>query len=198
MSLTGIRSSCTGFASCAAVKTPYEETFVELAGGERIRTLVFNAGNQSAVPLVLVHGFGAAVGCWVKNLDKLASRGPLYVVDQLGFGRSSRPKFAKDAEGAEEQLVNALHMWREAIGLDQMILLGHSLGGYVCFCYALKYPQHIKHLILADPFGMRERPAEAEDISGLPFKYRIAGSIVQKFNIFSLLRAAGPLGTCLC
>ena len=147
------------------------------------------------MPLVLVHGFGAAVGCWVKNMDALASRGPLYVIDQIGFGRSSRPSFPEDAEGAEEQLVDALEMWREAIGLEEFIILGHSLGGYVTMCYALKYPQRIRHVIMADPFGLQQRPESAdEDMSDLLLKYRMVRSIVEKFNIFTLLRIAGPLG----
>eukprot|EP00983_Pelagomonas_calceolata_P013496 431739-Pelagomonas_calceolata.AAC.2 len=35
-----------------------------------------------------------------------------------------------------------------------MVLVGHSLGGYLSACYALKYPEHVEHLILVCPAGV--------------------------------------------
>src|SRR5690349_23703081 len=39
---------------------------------------------------------------------------------------------------------------RIALHFDKMNVLGHSYGGVVAQGYALKYPQHVKHLILAN------------------------------------------------
>lgn len=77
---------------------------------------------------------------WAQNLDYLASNGPVYALDLLGFGRSSRPHFACDPERAEEQFVTALEEWRERVGLEDMVLLGHNLGGYLSAAYTIKYP----------------------------------------------------------
>lgn len=59
----------------------------------------------------------------------------------LGFGRSSRPKFSSDAEKVEAQWVESVEEWRREVKLEQFILLGHSLGGYIATAYALKYPE---------------------------------------------------------
>ena len=175
----------------AEVKTNFESRFVELENGETVRTLVLSP-EKPGLPLVLVHGFGAAVGTWVKNYDSLASERPVYAIDQVGFGRSSRPGFSEDAREAEEQLVNGLELWRRAVGLDSFILLGHSLGGYVSLGFALRHPQYVKHLILADPWGMPTPPPGDEAEWSL--RFRIIRSIATKFNLLSALRAAGPAG----
>uniref|UniRef100_A0A672KG82 Abhydrolase domain containing 4 n=1 Tax=Sinocyclocheilus grahami TaxID=75366 RepID=A0A672KG82_SINGR len=105
-------------------------------------------------PLVMIHGFGGGVGLWIRNLDALSHSRPVYAVDLLGFGRSSRPLFPSDALLAEEQFVTSIEQWRQSLGLERMILLGHSLGGYLATSYTIQYPERYlkKSLVLAKSF----------------------------------------------
>lgn len=89
---------------------------------------------------MLLHGFGGGVGLWVQNLDVLSKQRPVYALDLLGFGQSSRPDFSADAAEAESQFVESIEEWRAEVGLESMIMLGHNLGGYLASVYALKYP----------------------------------------------------------
>lgn len=147
----------------------WHSKLVELAGNNRFLNefSVERVGEETQNDLVMLHGYGAGLGFFYKNFDSL-SRLPhwkLYALDLLGMGRSSRPPFrirAKDKESkvreAENWFVDALEEWRIKRGIDKMTLLGHSLGGYMAVCYALKYPGHLNKLILASPVGIPEDP----------------------------------------
>lgn len=69
--------------------------------------------------------------------------------DAFGRGKSGRApqpskqySFLRDVEDVEA--------FRKALGVDKIILLGHSYGGMVAQAYALKYPSSVKKLILSN------------------------------------------------
>lgn len=149
-------------------------------------------------PIVLVHGFAAGIGTWILNLDPLASTldRKVYALDLVGFARSTRAPFdlSGDVEG---QFVDSIERWRKKVGIDKFILLGHSFGGYLCGSYALKHPENVAHVILADPWGVQDRQASGRRIHRLPIWVRVVNSIFQSFNPLAVLRASGPYGPSL-
>lgn len=176
------------------VKCTLEKKFVELKNGTKIWTIMSQGGNQAKrkTPLVLVHGFGGGVGLWVLNYAALAQHRQLFAFDVLGFGQSSRPQFPSKPEEAEETFVESIENWRNKLEIDEMILLGHSFGGYLSTCYALKYPDRVKSLILADPWGFPER--NPNQPSRAPLWIRVLVNLMSPFNPLALVRVAGPLG----
>jgi pimeloyl-ACP methyl ester carboxylesterase len=56
--------------------------------GYSIRYAVKGSGQ----PLILIHGFGAAIGHWRQNIPALAAAGyQVFALDLLGFGGSDKP-----------------------------------------------------------------------------------------------------------
>uniref|UniRef100_A0A4W5MJ50 1-acylglycerol-3-phosphate O-acyltransferase ABHD5 n=1 Tax=Hucho hucho TaxID=62062 RepID=A0A4W5MJ50_9TELE len=152
---------------------------------------------QPRPPLVLLHGFGGGVGLWAQNLDSLCGSGAVYALDLLGFGQSSRPLFSVDPQGAEEQFLGALEEWRDRVGLEEIVLLGHNLGGYLAAAYTLTHPHRVKHLILVEPWGFPARPESLDQEKSIPVWIRAIGAVMSPFNPLAGLRLAGPLGPML-
>ena len=141
-----------------------------------------------------MHGFGSGVGLWALNIDDLCKRQTVYAIDVLGFGRSSRPDFPGDGAEVERDFVESVEQWREQIGISKFILMGHSLGGFLACSYTLKYPEHVKHLVLVDPWGMNEKPPPGEEPFHIPRWAKVVAAMLSPFNPLSALRAAGPYG----
>uniref|UniRef100_H3CV31 1-acylglycerol-3-phosphate O-acyltransferase ABHD5 n=1 Tax=Tetraodon nigroviridis TaxID=99883 RepID=H3CV31_TETNG len=178
------------------VKRPFSRQHVRISRDNYLWTLAFSTHPQPGPPPFLLHGFGGGVALWAQNLDALSSSGPVYALDLLGFGRSSRPQFRSDPEGAEEQFVEALEEWREKVGLEQMVLLGHNLGGYLAAAYTLRYPHRVQRLLLVEPWGFPARP-DNPNHSSIPVWIRAMGAVMSPFNPLAGLRLAGPLGPML-
>lgn len=200
------------------VKTAYRGFYVDIgpivSSADKIWTISFNT-DSTKTPLVLLHGLGAGVALWCTNLDSLASSRPVYAIDILGmhvsctykcyavclrliifigFGRSSRPVFSKEATEVEQQLVKSVEEWRREMKLEKMILLGHSMGGFIATAYAITHPDRVKHLILADPWGFPERPSADSIRKEFPLVVRVIALVLRPFNPLTGVRAAGPFG----
>ncbi|KAI4467325.1 hypothetical protein MML48_2g00006759 [Holotrichia oblita] len=177
------------------IKSAYRGWFVDIGPVvgkcDKIWTISLNTDSPNT-PLVLLHGFGAGVALWCLNLDSLAASRPVFAIDLLGFGRSSRPKFSTNALEAENQMVKAIEEWRKEMNLENFVLLGHSMGGFLATSYAISHPHRVKHLILADPWGFPERPAE--QTVQIPLWVKVLAFTLQPFNPLWAVRAAGPFG----
>ncbi|XP_052503096.1 (Lyso)-N-acylphosphatidylethanolamine lipase isoform X2 [Budorcas taxicolor] len=168
--------------------------YVSLPNQNKIWTVTVSPELRDRTPLVMVHGFGGGVGLWILNMDSLSTRRTLHTFDLLGFGRSSRPTFPRDPEGAEDEFVTSIETWRESMGIPSMILLGHSLGGFLATSYSIKYPDRVKHLILVDPWGFPLRPADPSQVRAPPTWVKAVASVLGRSNPLAVLRVAGPWG----
>lgn len=101
-------------------------------------------------PLVLISGGPGGAHVGLRRFDSLASRYMLVYFDAFGRGKSDTAKNVK--EYTLERDIEDIEGLRTALHLGQINVLGHSYGGLVAQGYALKYPQHLKHLVLANTF----------------------------------------------
>lgn len=122
--------------------------------------------SSSLPPLVFLHGFGAGKAFWARNLRPVSAGLPgrrVYAVDLIGMGCSEHARNMDECvtvTDAESYFVDALEAWRIELGLERFVLVGHSFGGYISACYALRYPRRVEHLVLASPVGLPAQPPQ--------------------------------------
>jgi len=109
------------------------------------------AGGQGPT-VVCIHGFMATQEVWDPLARLLVGSCPVITLDLLGFGASSQPPITYDI--ATE--VDALERFCQALGLTQVILLGHSFGGWVAAAHAIAHPERVQGLVLLAPAGIRD------------------------------------------
>ncbi|KAL3288213.1 hypothetical protein HHI36_002662 [Cryptolaemus montrouzieri] len=168
-------------------KTFYLPVKLKSGAEEKIWTIALNTESTN-IPLVMVHGFAAGIGFWCRNLDALSRDRPVYAMDLLGFGRSSRPTFSNDSSEVEKEMVDGIEVWRREMKLEKFYLLGHSMGGFLSMSYTLMYPERVAHLILAEPWGFSDHQHEKPSYwSSLIFS-------ILHIRPLELVRMIGPLG----
>ena len=188
-----------------------QQEFVYIGNNQFISTLSVKAvdsQHSATTPLVFLHGIGTGAALWVLNLTSVATQRNVYAIDMLGFGRSSHVTFSSDPAIAEVEFVESVEAWREAVNLDTFILIGHCFGGYIATSYTLRYPNHVRHLLLVDPWGFSEQQSETDSVScntnsasgdkqlPTPLWVKALALLLQPFNPFSALRLAGSWGMC--
>ncbi len=109
-----------------------------------------NANGRTAV---LLHGKNFFGDYWRDTAQFLAKHGwRVIIVDQLGFGRSSKPEIAYSfftlAANTKALLTH--------LGIPKVTMIAHSMGGMVATRFALMYPDSVTRLVLEDPIGMED------------------------------------------
>lgn len=117
------------------------------AGGKRLRVLDIGAGD--AVPVLLVHGFGADLNGWMFTQPALAEHRRAVALDLPGHGGSTKQLDGAAAENFAAAVDGAL----DALGIERAHLVGHSLGGAVALTRASGRPDRVASLTLIAPAG---------------------------------------------
>lgn len=188
------------------IKRPWIGNFIRVSDDVEMWTIQVNLTPSKEPPLVLVHGFISGVCWWAQNFTDLSEERSVFAFDLPGFGRSSRPVFSSDCKEAENKFVQYIEEWRRAMGLEKIILLGHSLGGYIVTAYALKYPERIKHLLLSDPWGFAilpggivdRHPDSEQQYDVLPRWVHFSNFLINTCNVLSPLKSFWTARTMDC
>lgn len=102
----------------------------------------------SGPPLVLLHGLGNNSKSWIRQLEGLKQDYTVIAWDAPGYGKSSDPvpelqHFA--------QFADYLKRFLDGLQLEEVYLLGHSMGSAIAIDFAIRFPEKVTKLMIAAP-----------------------------------------------
>lgn len=95
-------------------------------------------------PLLFVHGFPLNRGAWSKQVEAFKSSYRVVVPDLRGLGDSE----ATEGPVSMHRFAEDLHALLVHLNTGPVILVGHSMGGYVALAFAKAFPQDLQGLVL--------------------------------------------------
>jgi pimeloyl-ACP methyl ester carboxylesterase len=129
--MTDIRSKC---ANALGQRIAYQE-----------------AGPASGPVVVLLHGLASDSDTWDRAIAPLAECGlRVIAVDLIGHGRSDKPA----GTYLLDDFAVSLDAFFAAIGLSEVTICGHSLGGAIAIHFGYHYPRHVRRLVLVSAGGL--------------------------------------------
>jgi len=95
-------------------------------------------------PMVLISGLGYPAWQWHRMVPHLAGHFRVIAFDNRGCGQSASPPGPYTASMLAADTVGLM----DALGIQQAVIIGHSMGGFVAQALALEYPDRVSKLIL--------------------------------------------------
>lgn len=109
---------------------------------------IYYEDHGSGFPVVLTHGYASTSAMWRGQVDALSQRYRLVTWDMRGHGETDSPE--EGSAYSEEHTVQDLAALLAHLGIEQAVIGGLSLGGYMSLAFNLAHPEMVKALILCD------------------------------------------------
>ncbi len=114
-------------------------------------TFVLEAGAASQPPLLLLHDSCSNSAAWLGDIAALTARHRVLAVDIPGEpGNSADRRLDFHSDAYTRWLLEVL----DTLELDQAVLAGNSMGGFLALRFAAAYPRRVSSLILLAPSGL--------------------------------------------
>jgi pimeloyl-ACP methyl ester carboxylesterase len=119
------------------------------AGG--IKTHTYVAGGGDRLPAVFVHGggLGSSAKSWLGTLNAVGRRRQAYAPDTVGFGLTEAPPIAYTTQ----TILSHLGAFLDALCLERVLLVGHSLGATIVARLTVALPERIAACVMVAPGG---------------------------------------------
>ncbi|MCU0493293.1 MAG: alpha/beta hydrolase [Chloroflexaceae bacterium] len=93
-------------------------------------------------PVVFLHGWLGSWRYWFPTMEVVSDHFRTYSFDFYGFGESRRKRTPESIQNYSDQVIRFL----DALGIEKVSLVGHSMGGMVALKTAINHPQRIQRV----------------------------------------------------
>lgn len=157
-----------GSITCEDCPYPYPSSYLPLTlYGQDVRMAFMDVapqGTPNGHTVMIFHGHNFAGFYFGNIIDALRKEGfRVVVVDQIGYGRSSKPIIPYSFNDFARNTANLL----KSLKLEKAMIVGHSMGGMLAARFATQYPAMTERLVIYNPIGLSDgrfdRPAQSVD-----------------------------------
>ena len=144
-------------------------------GGVRLHYLDYgDEGDGSRAPMVLLHGMRDCGLSWDVFARAMAGEYRVVALDSRGHGDSG---WAPSGGYGFGDYVSDVEALADGLGLEEMILVGHSAGGRYAWSYAVRHPERVRALVVVDIDPDSENPQTARDLGAVSSEPESWGSL---------------------
>src|SRR3954454_11832446 len=115
-------------------------------------------------PLLLLHGIGNSAQTWAGVIEKLAAQHTVLAPDLLGHGSSDKPRGDYSIAG----YANGIRDLLSVLDIEQVTIVGHSLGGGIALQFAYQFPERVERLVLVGSGGLGPDLSAGLRLASLP------------------------------
>jgi pimeloyl-ACP methyl ester carboxylesterase len=115
---------------------------------DQISVAYYDTGNSNKT-LIFIHGLSSYIPAWLKLIPLLQNEFRCIAIDLPGYGKSSKGVH----DGTVPFYINAISSFIKKLKLENVTLVGHSMGGQISIATALQFPTLLSELILLAPAG---------------------------------------------
>lgn len=126
--------------------------------------MAYTEAGTGSVPVVFLHGNPTSSYLWRNVIPRVAGRARCLAPDLIGMGASGRPEIAYRFTDH----VRYLDAWFEALGLGDVVIVGHDWGGALGMDWAARHPGRARGIAVIEtflrPLRWADYPPEGEKL----------------------------------
>jgi pimeloyl-ACP methyl ester carboxylesterase len=146
----------------------YDRVEHHFASSEGVKIHYVTVGDGPVI--LFVHGFPDFWYTWRYQMEGLSDRFRCAAMDTRAYNRSDKP------EGVENFSLDLLQSDVAAViddlGVEDVILVGHDWGGFICWTFAMRYPERVNKLIIMNLFHPHPPVGETSEEERVGGAYR--------------------------
>ena len=128
-----------------------------------------NTVSTGGVPVVFLHGNPVSSYVWRNVIPHVSGLARCLAPDLIGMGESGKPDLAYRLADH----VRYLDAWFDAMGLNDVVVVGHDWGGTLAMDWAARHPGRVRGVAVTETFLRPVRSAElAPPVAALFGAYR--------------------------
>ena len=144
---------------------PISNSFIS----QRLRLNYVDWGNETAPPLLLIHGGRDHCRSWDWVAEKLRDDWHIIAPDLRGHGDSAwSPEGNYDMHAFVYDLAQLIHQ----LDLSPVTIVSHSMGGNIAIRYTGLYPENVRKLVAIEGLGPSPKMLAEREAHGLPNRFR--------------------------